>query len=69
MKLETIWPEECFGCEGWRGDMTARIAGFDWTNTVLGPIEQWSKSLRAAVLLLLASPAPLVMCCGDAPAR
>ncbi len=64
MKLETIWPEECFGCEGWRGDMAARIAGFDWSDTALGPIEHWSKSLRAAVLLLLASPAPLVMLWG-----
>ncbi|WP_061172482.1 hybrid sensor histidine kinase/response regulator [Caballeronia hypogeia] len=64
MKPETAWPEQSFDCDGWRGEMAARIADFDWSGTALGPIDQWSKSLRAAVQLLLASPVPLVMLWG-----
>ncbi|WP_440588109.1 PAS domain-containing protein [Candidatus Burkholderia verschuerenii] len=64
MKLETIWPEESYGCEGWSGEMARRIAGFDWSDTALGPIGQWSKSLRATVQMLLASPVPIVMLWG-----
>jgi signal transduction histidine kinase len=44
--------------------MAQRIREFDWSRTSLGPIEQWSKSLRAAVQMLLASPVPLVMLWG-----
>jgi signal transduction histidine kinase len=65
MKLESIWPEEAFGCEGWRGEMAMRIAGYDWSDTALGPIAEWSTSLRAAVRLLLASPVPIVMLWGQ----
>ncbi|WP_062611609.1 hybrid sensor histidine kinase/response regulator [Caballeronia calidae] len=64
MKPETVWPEQSFDCEGWRGEMASRIASLDWSNTALGPIDRWSKSLRAAVQLLLASPVPLVMLWG-----
>ncbi len=53
MKPETIWLDESYGCEGWCDEMANRIARFDWTGTALGPIDQWSKSLRAAVQLLL----------------
>ncbi|WP_208606582.1 ATP-binding protein [Caballeronia temeraria] len=45
--------------------MASRIASFDWSHTAMGPIDQWSKSLRAAVQLLLASPVPLVMLWGQ----
>ncbi|MBN3751668.1 response regulator [Paraburkholderia sp. Tr-20389] len=41
--------------------MAQRIREFDWSATSLGPIAQWSSSLRAAVQMLLASPVPLVM--------
>ncbi|MFM0229678.1 ATP-binding protein [Paraburkholderia sediminicola] len=41
--------------------MAQRIREFDWSGTSLGLIDQWSKSLRAAVQMLLASPVPLVM--------
>ncbi|WP_313552274.1 ATP-binding protein [Pseudomonas sp.] len=44
--------------------MAERIRSFDWSRTDLGPIEQWSKSLSAAVQFLLASPVPLVMLWG-----
>lgn len=52
------------GCLGWSGEMAERIRSFDWSCTDLGPIEQWSKSLSAAVQFLLASPVPLVMLWG-----
>ncbi|WP_455924511.1 PAS domain-containing protein [Pseudomonas putida] len=52
------------GCEGWRGEMAARIREFDWSPTDLGPFNQWPPSLRTAVQLLLASPVPLVMLWG-----
>jgi signal transduction histidine kinase/CheY-like chemotaxis protein len=64
MKLETIWPEASVGCDGWRGEMAQRIAAHDWSNTAPGPVDQWSKGLRSAVRLLLASPVPLVMLWG-----
>ncbi|CAD6555103.1 PAS domain-containing hybrid sensor histidine kinase/response regulator [Paraburkholderia metrosideri] len=53
------------GCAGWRGEMAGRIREFDWSTTALGPIDQWSGSLRAAVQMLLASPVPLVMLWGQ----
>ena len=53
------------GCAGWRGEMAGRIREFDWSTTALGPIDQWSGSLRAAVQMLLASPVPLVMLWGS----
>ncbi len=52
------------GCEGWRGEMAARIREFDWSPTDLGPFNQWPPSLRTAVQFLLASPVPLVMLWG-----
>jgi hypothetical protein len=54
------------GCAGWQGEMAGRIREFDWSTTSLGPIDQWSSSLRAAVQMLLASPVPLVMLWGHA---
>ena len=44
--------------------MAQRILRFDWSATTLGDIGHWSRSLRAAVQLLLASPVPLVMLWG-----
>ncbi|MDB6443891.1 MULTISPECIES: ATP-binding protein [Pseudomonas] len=52
------------GCPGWDGEMARRIRAFDWSRTELGPIEQWSASLRSAVQILLASPLPMVMLWG-----
>src|SRR5471032_3549276 len=54
------------GCSGWRGEMSERIRSFDWSVTDLGPIQTWSKSLRCAVQMLLATPVPLVMLWGRA---
>ncbi len=52
------------GCQGWRGEMAERIRAFDWSTTALGPLAEWSVSLRAAVQLLLGSPQPMVMLWG-----
>ncbi|KAF1028490.1 MAG: Blue-light-activated protein [Pseudomonas sp.] len=54
------------GCEGWAGEMAARIRAYDWSGTDLGPIEQWPVSLASAVQMLLASPMPMVMLWGRA---
>lgn len=54
-----------YGCAGWQGEMARRIREFDWSTTSLGPIDDWSGSLRAAVQMLLASPVPLVMLWGQ----
>ncbi|SAL22993.1 PAS/PAC sensor hybrid histidine kinase [Caballeronia terrestris] len=55
---------EDHGCPGWKGEMAGRIKAFDWSLTELGPIDAWTRSLAAAVQLLLASPVPLVMLWG-----
>jgi hypothetical protein len=47
------------------GDLGARIAGFDWSTTPLGPIETWPQSLKTATSLILRSPVPLVMLWGE----
>ncbi|WP_415260807.1 ATP-binding protein [Pseudomonas chlororaphis] len=52
------------GCQGWKGEMAARIQAFDWSVTELGALDRWSSSLCSAVQLLLASPVPLVMLWG-----
>lgn len=44
--------------------MARRIRAYDWSQTELGPIEQWSASLCSAVQILLASPLPMVMLWG-----
>lgn len=36
----------------------------DWTATPLGPIEDWSPSLKTAIAILLRSPVPIVMLWG-----
>ena len=46
--------------------MATRIRGFRWTETPLGPIEQWPTSLKVAVQLILALDWPSHICVGDA---
>ena len=43
------------------GEMDARIRMFDWSKTPLGPIEQWSSTLRMMVSFLLANRFPLLL--------
>ncbi|CDY75334.1 Two-component hybrid sensor and regulator [Caballeronia glathei] len=55
---------EDHGCPGWKGEMAGRIEAFDWSETELGPIGAWTRSLASTVRLMLASPVPLVMLWG-----
>jgi PAS domain S-box-containing protein len=41
------------------------ITNHDWSETALGPIDQWSGSLRATVNLIVHSPVPMVMLLGE----
>jgi PAS domain S-box-containing protein len=43
------------------GEMGERIRRFDWSKTVLGPVEDWPQSLRSAVSILLPSKAQIVL--------
>ncbi|KAF1006418.1 MAG: Blue-light-activated protein [Pseudomonas fluorescens] len=57
---------DTYGCEGWAGEMARRIRAFDWTDTDLGPLDEWPVSLASTVQMLLASPMPIVMLWGRA---
>ncbi|HLK51912.1 MAG TPA: PAS domain-containing protein, partial [Candidatus Angelobacter sp.] len=37
------------------GEMGARIRGFDWSKTPIGPISTWPQSLKTAVRILITS--------------
>lgn len=50
-------------------EMTALIRSKDWTNTSLGPIEQWPQSLRTTVSLCLASNFPINIIWGHGNAQ
>ena len=44
-----------------RGEMAALIAAKDWSKTALGPMEDWSPSLRMMTTFLLANRFPLLL--------
>jgi PAS domain S-box-containing protein len=46
------------------GELGALVRQLDWSKTGLGPIAEWSQSLRTAVNLVLSSPMPIVMLWG-----
>lgn len=49
---------------GWiaaTGEMGARVAGHDWAQTSLGPLEEWPGPIRGAVMLCLGSAFPIVL--------
>ncbi|MGE4482146.1 PAS domain S-box protein [Acidocella sp.] len=46
------------------GAMGELIAGFDWAGTALGPLENWSASLRAHVATMLRAPEPMLILAG-----
>ncbi|KAA3436815.1 PAS domain S-box protein [Rufibacter hautae] len=48
------------------GELGNLIRGYAWDSTLLGPISEWSLSLRMAVNLILQSPTPMVMLWGEA---
>jgi PAS domain S-box-containing protein len=43
------------------GEMGALMRSLDWSQTPLGPIENWPQSLRSAVSILLASRAQIIL--------
>jgi PAS domain S-box-containing protein len=45
-------------------EMAARIRGYNWSRTSLGPIEDWSETLLATVNLMLQSPFPTILSWG-----
>src|SRR5579859_5913391 len=45
-------------------EMSERIRAHHWSNTPLGPIEDWSESLVATVNLMLHSPFPTIVSWG-----
>lgn len=57
---------DSYGCDGWKGEMAARICTFDWSRTELGPLDTWPASLCSTVQLMLASQMPMVMLWGRA---
>ncbi|MGC4094607.1 MAG: ATP-binding protein [Polyangiaceae bacterium] len=46
------------------GEMARMISGKDWSATSLGPITEWSSSLRGSIALCTASPFPLCVAWG-----
>ena len=47
------------------GEAADIIAGFDWSATPLGSIENWPGSLKSSVALILRSPVPIVTLWGE----
>jgi len=47
------------------GQMGARIADFDWAGTPLGPLPEWSESLRTAVSMCVSSRFPITIWWGE----
>jgi PAS domain S-box-containing protein len=47
------------------GELSNLIANFDWAKTPLGPISNWSGTLRSTIALILHSPVPIVTLWGD----
>ncbi|HEX6308063.1 MAG TPA: ATP-binding protein [Longimicrobiales bacterium] len=43
------------------GEMVERCRTFDWGSTPLGPVEQWSQSLRTMAMAVLASRNPMLL--------
>jgi len=43
------------------GEMGERIRAFDWSKTVLGPVDRWPESLKTAVRICVGSRNPIVI--------
>jgi PAS domain S-box-containing protein len=43
------------------GEMGERIRAFDWSKTVLGPVDSWPESLKTAVRICIGSRNPIVV--------
>ncbi len=47
-----------------QSEMAARIRSYNWSQTPLGPIEDWSETLLATANLMLHSPFPTILSWG-----
>lgn len=47
------------------GELGELIRAHDWSDTVLGPPEQWPQSLKTVTAMLLLSPVPIVLLWGE----
>src|SRR6478752_1485606 len=47
------------------GEMVSLIKKFDWSNTSVGPIEQWPQSLKTMVSMILLSKLPSFIWWGE----
>ena len=47
-----------------QSEMAARIRAYNWSQTPLGPIEDWSETLLATTNLMLHSPFPTILSWG-----
>jgi PAS domain S-box-containing protein len=47
-----------------QSEMAARIRAYDWLQTPIGPVEDWSETLLATVNLMLHSPFPTILSWG-----
>ncbi|MDD1506616.1 response regulator [Pseudomonas sp. CNPSo 3701] len=59
----TLSPSSLFA--GQTGGTVELIRRFDWAATVLGPIAQWPDVLVSTTQLILSSPTPIVLLCGE----
>ncbi|WP_036986243.1 ATP-binding protein, partial [Pseudomonas sp. URMO17WK12:I4] len=50
---------------GQTGEAVELIRRFDWAATSLGPIERWPEVLVSTTRLILSSPTPIVLLCGE----
>ncbi|AEF20502.1 ATP-binding protein [Pseudomonas fulva] len=50
---------------GQTGEAVELIHRFDWAATSLGPIERWPEVLVSTTRLILSSPTPIVLLCGE----
>nr|WP_288355557.1 PAS domain-containing sensor histidine kinase [uncultured Pseudomonas sp.] len=50
---------------GQNGEAVELIRCFDWAATALGPIAQWPEVLVSTTRLILSSPTPIVLLCGE----
>ncbi|MEU4419755.1 SpoIIE family protein phosphatase [Actinoplanes sp. NPDC024001] len=58
-------PVQGVGAEHTGKGCAALVHALDWSRTPLGPMVGWDPAVRAAVELMLASPVPMMLTCGD----
>jgi PAS domain S-box-containing protein len=59
----TVRPGQAFLAGG--GEVAKIIASKDWSDSPVGPIDTWSKTLTSTVALILQSPVPIVTLWGE----